>query len=511
MFEMFTDRARKVMALAHQEAQRFNHEYIGTEHILLGLVKEGAGAGANVLKNLSIELPAVRLEVETLVKLGSEPATHGKLPQTPRAKKVIEYAIEEARTLNHNYVGSEHLLLGLLRERDGVAARALMNLGLKLDEVRQEVLDLVGAGPARGETPPAGKSRTPALDSFATDLTALAREGTLDPVIGRDGEVERLAQILGRRRRNSAVLVGEPGVGKTAIVRGLARRIGANDVCEHLVDCRIRELDVAMLVAGTKYRGQLEERIKATANELGRAKDSILFFDDVHATALLDASRVRVVMDLLGVLKPALEQGEVRCIAVTGTQQYGKYVKSHPILRYRFQKMAVSPIEPGKVIGILRGLRDLYEAHHSAQITDDALRLIVELSREYLSGPEPANAIELMDEACIPSSRRMARPPAEVLEIEHQIEQSFSLRAELVKSADYDGAAEARDKTETLRQVRDDLRRQWTESLSDSKSIVDEMAVVAAVSRMARIPVERLRERITRTASSEEGDWQDAT
>ena len=298
MFERLTDRARKVMALANQEAQRFNHEYIGTEHILLGLVKEGSGVGANVLKNLDIDLRKVRLEVEKLVKSGPEMVTMGKLPQTPRAKKVIEYAIEEARNLNHNYVGTEHLLLGLLREHDGVAAQVLMNLGLKLEEVRDEVLNLLGAGvepeeqtPEAGEPPAggqggprraAGKSKTPALDSFGRDLTELAKQGELDPVIGRSMEIERLVQVLCRRTKNNPVLLGEAGVGKTAIVEGLAQQIVDQEIPDLLWEKRLVVLDLAMMVAGTKYRGQFEERIKAVMNEVRRAKNVILFIDELH-------------------------------------------------------------------------------------------------------------------------------------------------------------------------------------------------------------------------------------
>src|SRR5688500_8362610 len=316
MFERFTDRARKVMALANQEAQRFNHEYIGTEHILLGLVKEGSGVGANVLKNLDVDLRKVRLEVEKLVKSGPDMVTMGKLPQTPRAKKVIEYAIEEARNLNHNYVGTEHLLLGLLREHDGVAAQVLMNLNLKLEEVREEVLNLLGAGVESEEQPTEkqggggggggskGKSKTPALDSFGRDLTELAREGQLDPVIGRKNEIERVIQILCRRQKNNPVLLGEAGVGKTAIVEGLAQMVIGNSVPEILVDRRIVVLDLAMMVAGTKYRGQFEERIKAVINEVRRAKNVILFIDELHT--LVGAGGAEGAIDASNVLKPAL-------------------------------------------------------------------------------------------------------------------------------------------------------------------------------------------------------------
>jgi ATP-dependent Clp protease ATP-binding subunit ClpC len=336
MFERLTDRARKVMALANQEAQRFNHEYIGTEHILLGLVKEGSGVGANVLKNLDIDLRKVRLEVEKLVKSGPEMVTMGKLPQTPRAKKVVEYAIEEARNLNHNYVGTEHLLLGLLREHDGVAAQVLMNLGLKLEEVREEVLNLLGAGadqereespqqPAepQAQEPPAeggatarrGKSKTPALDSFGRDLTELAKNGELDPVIGREHEIERLIQILSRRTKNNPVLLGEAGVGKTAIVEGLAQRIIAQEVPDLLFEKRLVVLDLASMVAGTKYRGQFEERIKAVMNEVRRAKNIILFIDELHT--LVGAGGAEGAIDASNVLKPAMARGEIQCVGAT--------------------------------------------------------------------------------------------------------------------------------------------------------------------------------------------------
>src|ERR1043165_4027657 len=369
MFERFTDRARKVMALANQEAQRFNHEYIGTEHILLGLVKEGSGVGANVLKNLDVDLRKVRLEVEKLVKSGPDMVTMGKLPQTPRAKKVIEYAIEEARNLGHNYVGTEHLLLGLLREKDGVAAQVLMNLGLKLEEVREEVLNLRGAGvesegtnQGEGKAEAKGKSKTPALDSFGRDLTDLAREGTLDPVIGRANEIERVVQILCRRTKNNPVLLGEAGVGKTAIVEGLAQKIVTNDVPEILAEKRIVVLDLAMMVAGTKYRGQFEERIKAVMNEVRRAKNVILFIDELHT--LVGAGGAEGAIDASNVLKPALSRGEIQCIGATTFDEYRKYIEKDAALARRFQPIHVEPPSKEGAIEILKGLRDRYEAHH---------------------------------------------------------------------------------------------------------------------------------------------------
>src|SRR5476651_818500 len=334
MYERFTDRARKVMQLANQEAQRFNHEYIGTEHILLGLVKEGTGVAANVLKNLDTDLRKIRLEVEKIVQAGPDMVTMGKLPQTPRAKKVIEYSIEEARQLNHNYVGTEHLLLGLLREQEGVAAQVLMNLGMKLEDVREEVLNLLGHNMEtgsegergeRGEQTNKGKSKTPALDSFGRDLTELARQSKLDPVIGRANEIERVIQILSRRTKNNPVLLGEAGVGKTAIVEGLAQLVVDSNVPELLRDRRIVVLDLAMMVAGTKYRGQFEERIKAVMNEVRRAKNTILFIDELHT--LVGAGGAEGAIDASNVLKPALARGEIQCIGATTLDEYRKYIE----------------------------------------------------------------------------------------------------------------------------------------------------------------------------------------
>src|SRR3989440_767163 len=351
MYERFTDRARKVMQLANQEAQRFNHEYIGTEHILLGLVKEGSGVAANVLKNLDIDLRKIRLEVEKIVQSGPDMVTMGKLPQTPRAKKVIEYSIEEARNLNHNYVGTEHLLLGLLREQEGVAAQVLINLGLKLEDVREEVLNLLGHNMDSGEnsgggggsgterSTSKGKSKTPALDSFGRDLTELARQGKLDPVIGRSNEIERVIQVLSRRTKNNPVLLGEAGVGKTAIVEGLAQMIISGDVPELLRDRRIVVLDLAMMVAGTKYRGQFEERIKAVMNEVRRARNTILFIDELHT--LVGAGGAEGAIDASNVLKPALARGEIQCIGATTLDEYRKNIEKDGALERRFQQIIV--------------------------------------------------------------------------------------------------------------------------------------------------------------------------
>src|SRR5271155_1772287 len=428
MYERFTDRARKVMQLANQEAQRFNHEYIGTEHILLGLVKEGSGVAANVLKNLDIDLRKIRLEVEKIVQTGpgGEQVVMGKLPHTPRAKKVIEYSIEEARNLNHNYVGTEHLLLGLLREQEGVAAQVLMNLGLKLEDVREEVLNLLGhnmdSGESSGErTAGKSKSKTPALDSFGRDLTELAKQGKLDPVIGRQNEIERVIQVLSRRTKNNPVLLGEAGVGKTAIVEGLAQMVVDSNVPELLRDRRIVVLDLAMMVAGTKYRGQFEERIKAVMNEVRRAKNTILFIDELHT--LVGAGGAEGAIDASNVLKPALARGEIQCIGATTLDEYRKYIEKDSALARRFQEIIIEPSSRPETIEILKGLRDRYETHHRVQITDEALEAAVELSDRYITARcLPDKAIDVIDEAgARVRLRAMTRPP-DLKDLDGQIE-----------------------------------------------------------------------------------------
>ncbi|MAX25222.1 MAG: NDP-hexose 4-ketoreductase [Phycisphaeraceae bacterium] len=506
MFERFTDRARKVMALANQEAQRFNHEYIGTEHILLGLVKEGSGVGANVLKNLDVDLRKVRLEVEKLVKSGPDMVTMGKLPQTPRAKKVIEYAIEEARNLNHNYVGTEHLLLGLLREHEGVAAQVLMNLGLKLEEVREEVLNLLGAGV---DTEDAGKdtddspsgsgssaknpknSKTPALDSFGRDLTELAKEGSLDPVIGRANEIERLIQILCRRTKNNPVLLGEAGVGKTAIVEGLAQKIIANEVPEILCERRIVVLDLAMMVAGTKYRGQFEERIKAVMNEVRRAKNVLLFIDELHT--LVGAGGAEGAIDAANVLKPALSRGEIQCVGATTLDEYRKYIEKDGALERRFQTILVEPPNKAETFEILKGLRDRYEAHHRVRITDEALLDAVEFSTRYITGRvQPDKSIDVIDEAGARIRLKSMSKPPNLAEIEEQIEHLSIEKDEAVKAADYERAAELRDQAENLRRKKEEILKEWRAKSQEIDGVVDQETVAEVVSKMTGIPLTRM-------------------
>ncbi|MGD8453683.1 MAG: ATP-dependent Clp protease ATP-binding subunit [Phycisphaerae bacterium] len=502
MFERFTDRARKVMALANQEAQRFNHEYIGTEHFLLGLVKEGSGVGANVLKNLGVDLRRVRLEVEKLVKSGPEMVTMGKLPQTPRAKRVIEYAIEEARNLNHNYIGTEHLLLGLLREQEGVAAQVLMNLGLKLEDVREEVLNLLGAsveseepaamtGPGAPETARKGKSKTPALDSFGRDLTELAREGKLDPVIGRASEIERVITVLCRRMKNNPVLLGEAGVGKTAIVEGLAQKIIRHQVPELLYDRRIVVLDLAMMVAGTKYRGQFEERIKAVMNEVRRARNVILFIDELHT--LVGAGGAEGAIDASNVLKPALSRGEIQCIGATTFDEFRKYIEKDAALARRFQPIHVDEPTVEHTLEILKGLRDRYEAHHRVRITDEALRQATELSHRYITGRVlPDKAIDVIDEAGARVRIKSMTLPPDLAEIEGQIERLASEKDEAVKNADYERAAELRDRSESLKKKKDEIQREWKGRTQEVEGVVDDNIIADVLSRMTGIPLTRL-------------------
>ncbi len=493
------------MALANQEAQRFNHEYIGTEHILLGLVKEGSGVGANVLKNLDIDLRKVRLEVEKLVKSGPEMVTMGKLPQTPRAKKVIEYAIEEARNLNHNYVGTEHLLLGLLREQDGVAAQVLMNLGVKLEEVREEVLNLLGAGMEQEEggqgggeqaapSEPGtkkGKSRTPALDSFGRDLTEMAKEGKLDPVIGREKEIERLLVVLCRRYKNNPVLLGEAGVGKTAIVEGLAQRIVSNNVPELLSDKRIVVLDLAMMVAGTKYRGQFEERIKAVMNEVRRVRNVILFIDELHT--LVGAGGAEGAIDASNVLKPALSRGEIQCVGATTLDEYRKYIEKDGALERRFQQIIVEPPSREETVEILMGLRDRYEAHHRVQITDDALRGAVDLSNRYIPGRVlPDKAIDVIDEAGARIRLKSMTKPPELTDLEKQIDRLSSEKDEAVKNADYERAAAIRDKMLSMQAQKEATVKEWRERRKEIGGVVDEEVIAEVISKMTGVPLTRL-------------------
>ncbi|MDO4569335.1 MAG: ATP-dependent Clp protease ATP-binding subunit [Planctomycetia bacterium] len=507
MYERFTDRARKVLQLANQEAQRLNHEYIGTEHILLGLVKEGSGVASNVLRNLGVDLTKIRREVEKLVTPGTDMFAMGKLPQTPRAKKAIEYAMDEARNLGHTYVGTEHILLGLIREQDGVAAQALVNLGLSLSKVRDEVLGLIGNGKEEGDSDSTihaamgaqegdaprtnAKSKTPALDSFGRDLTELCRAGKLDPVIGRDKEIERTMQILGRRTKNNPVLLGEAGVGKTAIVEGFAQKVVEGSVPEILLDKRIVVLDLAMMVAGTKYRGQFEERIKAVMNEVKRAQNVILFIDEFHT--LVGAGGAEGAIDAANVLKPALSRGEIQCIGATTLDEYRKYIEKDNALERRFQQIIVEPPSKEEAILILKGLRDRYEKHHHVEYSDEALIAAVEMSDRYITGRcLPDKAIDVIDEA---GSRirlkSMTRPP-NLKDIDAELERLTQVKDGAVASQNFESAATLRDQIDKLVQKKIDLTEEWKTRTQEAKGSVDEEVIAEVVSKMTGIPLTRV-------------------
>jgi ATP-dependent Clp protease ATP-binding subunit ClpC len=520
MFDRFTDRAKKVMNLARQEAQRFNHEYLGTEHILLGLVQEGSGVAANVLKNMGIDLTKIRAEVEKIVKTGPSMVTMGQLPFTPRAKKVLELSMEEASNLGHNYIGTEHLLLGLIKENEGIAAQVLLNLNVKLEDVREEVLEFLGAdsqeeeeeessggGDSSGGSGGGGggggggagggqgqsKSKTPALDAFGRDLTELARQGKLDAVIGRANEIERVVQILSRRTKNNPVLLGEPGVGKTAIVEGLAQRIIDNEVPELLRGKRMVVLDLALMVAGTKYRGQFEERIKAVMTEVRRVKDVVLFIDELHT--LVGAGGAEGAIDASNVLKPALSRGEIQCIGATTLDEYRKHIEKDGALERRFQAVVVEPPSPTEAVAILKGLRDRYEAHHRVKFTDDALESAVELSVRYINNRFlPDKAIDVMDEAGARVRIKSMVPPPDLKDITLEIERLDRAKDEAVSAQDFEKAAQLRDQAYQLRKKKEELHKAWKEQQASKEETGEVTADVIreTVSKMTGIPLTRL-------------------
>ncbi len=506
MFDRFTDRAKKVMNLARQEAQRFNHEYLGTEHILLGLVQEGSGVAANVLKNMGIDLSKIRTEVEKIVKTGPSMVTMGQLPFTPRAKKVLELSMEEASNLGHNYIGTEHLLLGLIKENEGIAAQVLINLGVKLEDVREEVLDFLGADTQEeeeeeqqssesgtGTAPQNSKSKTPALDSFGRDLTELAKEGKLDAVIGRAHEIERVVQILSRRTKNNPVLLGEPGVGKTAIVEGLAQQIIENRVPDVLRNKRIVVLDLALMVAGTKYRGQFEERIKAVMTEVRRVRDVVLFIDELHT--LVGAGGAEGAIDASNVLKPALSRGEIQCIGATTLDEYRKHIEKDGALERRFQAVNVEPPSPTETVEILKGLRDKYEAHHRVTYTDEALQTAVDLATRYINNRFlPDKAIDVIDEAGARVRIKSMQSPPDMRELSQEIERLERSKDEAVSSQDFEKAAQLRDKAYQLKKKKEEMQNKWRAEQAEKEQVgsVNAEVIAETVSKMTGIPLTRL-------------------
>ncbi len=499
MFNRFTERARKVILLAKEEAKRFNHDYIGTEHILLGLIREGEGVAAAVLQNLGLSSDQIRLEVEKLVQLGPSTIVSGDIPFTPKAKKVIELAMDEARNLGHNYIGTEHLLLGLIREGEGIAAQVLVNLGLDLGKVRQEVMELLGStapGYTVGSQQAAAKTKTPALDAFGRDLTQLARENKLDPVIGRKGEIERVIQILARRTKNNPVLLGEAGVGKTAIVEGLAQQMVHGDVPEILQDKRVIILDLALMVAGTKYRGQFEERIKSVMDEIKRCENIVIFIDELHT--LVGAGGAEGAIDASNILKPALSRGEIQCIGATTLDEYRKYIEKDSALERRFQTIPVDPPTPEETVEILKGIRDKYEAHHRVKYSDASLEAASKLSDRYISGRFlPDKAVDLIDEAGSRARLSVLTTPPNLKDVEGRIDLLRKEKEGAVKGQDFEKAASLRDREREAKSELERMRRDWSRSKAEAQPVITEEDIAHIVSKWTGIPVVRLEEKET--------------
>src|SRR3989339_97318 len=451
MFNRFTERARKVIVYAKEEARRFNHDYIGTEHLLLGLVREGEGVAAAVLQKVNLDLETIRIEVEKLVQPGPQTQVMGDIPFTPRSKKALELSAEEARALGHNYIGTEHLLLGLVKEGEGMAYRVLLNLGLDLAKLRTEVMELLGSGIPGFNTQEQEKTnKTPAIDAYGRNLNKLARDGKLDPVIGREEEIERIVQILSRRTKNNPVLLGEAGVGKTAIVEGLAQLIVNENVPEVLRNKRLIILDLALMVAGTKYRGQFEERIKAVMEEIKRSQDVIIFIDELHT--LVGAGAAEGAIDASNILKPSLSRGEIQCIGATTMDEYRKYIEKDAALERRFQTIMVEPPNAPQTVEILKGLRDRYEAHHKVKFLDEALEAAAKLSERYISGRFlPDKAIDLIDEAGSRARLDVLVIPPDIKELEAKVEALKKEKEALIKSQDFEKAAALRDQERQAR------------------------------------------------------------
>ena len=495
MFNRFTERARKAILLAKEEAKRFNHDYIGTEHILLGLVREGEGVAAAVLASFGLSPEKIRIEVEKLVQPGPSTVISGDLPFTPKAKKVIELAMDEARSLGHNYIGTEHLLLGLIREGEGVASQVLMNMGLELEKVREEVMNLLGSevpGYEMGQK--TSQAKTPALDAFGRDLTKLAKDGKLDPVIGRKNEIERVIQILSRRTKNNPVLLGEAGVGKTAIVEGLAQMVISGNVPEILRDKRIIILDLALMVAGTKYRGQFEERIKAVMEEIKRSADIMIFIDELHT--LVGAGGAEGAIDASNILKPALSRGEIQCIGATTLTEYRKHIEKDAALERRFQTINVEPPSVDETIEILKGLRDKYEAHHRVKFTDEAVEAAAKLSDRYISGRYlPDKAIDLIDEAGSCARLSVTTAPPDVKHIEDKMAVVKQEKESAVKNQDFEKAARFRDEERKLKEEFTRTKKEWKDSKGKFEPKVTADDIAGILAKWTGIPIVKLEEK----------------
>ena len=510
----FTERVRKVLAMAREEAARLHHEYVGTEHILLGLIREGEGVAAAVLQNLNVDLDEIQQKIEETVKKGkAAQATGPDLPYTSRAKKVLELAMAEARELNHSYVGTEHLLLGLLREEKGIAAQVLTDTGVNLEAARAETLRLLGnempqgsaggtadkggsSGQTPGATPPQKgekKSKTPALDHFCRDLTALASEGQLDPTIGRAKEIERVMEILSRRKKNNPVLIGEPGVGKTAIVEGLAQLIANGECPDSLRDHRVLSLDMAAVIAGTKYRGQFEERLKAVMNEIAQNKQIILFIDELHT--LVGAGAAEGAIDASNMLKPALARGELQCVGASTLNEYRKYIEKDGALERRFQTVIVDPPSIDETVQILSGLRKKYEDHHRVTIPDTTLHAAAKLSERYITDRFlPDKAIDVIDEAGARARMASQAPPPEVAELKEQLEKVSTEKEAAVRDQNFEKAAKLRDSEKEFQAEIRKKQEEWEQRRQSHRPVLGEEEVAFIVSRWTGIPVTRLQE-----------------